>query len=92
MSTPRIRTDAFDGPFDLLLRLVVSNKIDVCALSLDDIVVQYLSAMNTARSIPDEIMLVVTFLVMKLLMTHVSITRGKTRRIINLRGKHLITV
>lgn len=57
MSTPRIRTDAFDGPFDLLLRLVVSNKIDVCALSLDDIVVQYLSAMNTARSIPDEIML-----------------------------------
>lgn len=56
MSTPRIRTDAFDGPFDLLLRLVVSNKIDVCALSLDDIVVQYLSAMNTARSIPDEIM------------------------------------
>lgn len=56
MSAPRIRTDAFDGPFDLLLRLVVSNKIDVCALSLDDIVVQYLSAMNTARSIPDEIM------------------------------------
>lgn len=56
MSTPRIRTDAFDGPFDLLLRLVVSNKIDVYALSLDDIVVQYLSAMNTARSIPDEIM------------------------------------
>jgi hypothetical protein len=56
VSTPRIRTDAFDGPFDLLLRLVVSNKIDVCALSLDDIVVQYLSAMNTARSIPDEIM------------------------------------
>lgn len=56
MSTPRIRTDAFDGPFELLLRLVVSNKIDVCALSLDDIVVQYLSAMNTARSIPDEIM------------------------------------
>lgn len=56
MSTPRIRTDAFDGPFDLLLRLVISNKIDVCALSLDDIVVQYLSAMNTARSIPDEIM------------------------------------
>lgn len=56
MSTPRIRTDAFDGPFDLLLRLVVSNKIDVCVLSLDDIVVQYLSAMNTARSIPDEIM------------------------------------
>ena len=56
MSTPRIRTDAFDGPFDLLLRLVVSNKIDVCALSLDDIVVQYLSAMNTARSIPDEIL------------------------------------
>lgn len=56
MSTPRIRTDAFDGPFDLLLRLVVSNKIDVCALSLDDIVVQYLSTMNTARSIPDEIM------------------------------------
>lgn len=56
MSTLRIRTDAFDGPFDLLLRLVVSNKIDVCALSLDDIVVQYLSAMNTARSIPDEIM------------------------------------
>ena|GEM_PF-2212825 len=56
MSTPRIRTDAFDGPFDLLLRLVVSNKIDVCALSLDDIVVQYLSAINTARSIPDEIM------------------------------------
>jgi hypothetical protein len=56
VSTPRIRTDAFDGPFDLLLRLVVSNKIDVCALSLDDIVVQYLSAINTARSIPDEIM------------------------------------
>lgn len=56
MSTPRIRTDVFDGPFDLLLRLVVSNKIDVCALSLDDIVLQYLSAMNTARSIPDEIM------------------------------------
>lgn len=51
MGAYRIQTDAFDGPFDLLLRLVVSNKIDVCALSLDDIVVQYLHAMNTASSI-----------------------------------------
>lgn len=39
----RVRTEAFEGPFDLLLHLVARQKVDIGAISIDDIVNQYLA-------------------------------------------------
>src|SRR5574340_1255548 len=38
----RVRTDAFEGPFDLLLQLVARQKVDVAGLSIARIADQYL--------------------------------------------------
>lgn len=38
----RVRTDAFEGPFDLLLQLVAKQKVDIAGLSIADIADQYL--------------------------------------------------
>jgi len=39
----RVRTDAFEGPFDLLLQLVAKQKVAVTELSITDIADQYLA-------------------------------------------------
>lgn len=38
----RVRTEAFEGPFDLLLHLVARQKVDVSGLSIAEIADQYL--------------------------------------------------
>ena len=38
----RVRTDAFEGPFDLLLQLVAKQKVDIGGLSITEITDQYL--------------------------------------------------
>jgi segregation and condensation protein A len=38
----RVRTDAFEGPFDLLLQLVAKQKVDIGGLSIMEITDQYL--------------------------------------------------
>lgn len=38
----RVRTDNFEGPFDLLLYLVSQKKVDIGSISVSDIVDQYL--------------------------------------------------
>ncbi|MRS11481.1 MAG: segregation/condensation protein A [Actinobacteria bacterium] len=38
----RVRTEAFEGPFDLLLQLVAKQKVDIAGLSIADIADQYL--------------------------------------------------
>lgn len=38
----RVRTEAFDGPFDLLLQLVARQKVDIAGLSIAEIADQYL--------------------------------------------------
>lgn len=38
----RIRTEVFEGPFDLLLQLVARQKVDIAELSITDITDQYL--------------------------------------------------
>ncbi|NHM16006.1 segregation/condensation protein A [Eggerthellaceae bacterium zg-887] len=43
----RVRTESFEGPFDLLLSLVSRQKVDIGALSLSDIVDQYLAEVRT---------------------------------------------
>lgn len=40
--TYRVRTEAFEGPFDLLLQLVAKQKLDIADLSITDIADQYL--------------------------------------------------
>jgi len=37
-----VRTEAFDGPFDLLLHLVARRKVDIGAISIVDVADQYL--------------------------------------------------
>lgn len=38
----RVRTEAFEGPFDLLLQLVAKQKVDIAGLSIAEIADQYL--------------------------------------------------
>lgn len=38
----RVRTEAFEGPFDLLLQLVAKQKVDIGGLSITEITDQYL--------------------------------------------------
>lgn len=42
----RVRIESFEGPFDLLLRLVNQQKVDIGSVSITRIVDQYLEEMN----------------------------------------------
>lgn len=42
----RVRTDGFEGPFDLLLQLVAKQKVDIADLSITDIADQYLEYLD----------------------------------------------
>lgn len=46
MASYVVKTDLFEGPFDLLLHLVAQQKLDVGALSLVDIIDQYLGYLD----------------------------------------------
>ena len=39
----RVKIDAFEGPFDLLLHLVARQRVDIAAVSVSDIADQYLA-------------------------------------------------
>ena len=43
MSGYTVKTDVFEGPFDLLLHLVSRQKLDVAAISVSDVADQYLA-------------------------------------------------
>lgn len=42
----RVKTDAFEGPFDLLLYLVSRKKVDIGAISINEIADQYLAEVS----------------------------------------------
>lgn len=42
----RVRTEAFEGPFDLLLQLVAKQKVDIAGLSIAEIADQYLEYLD----------------------------------------------
>ena len=50
-SSYRVKTQLFEGPFDLLLSLVSKQKLDVGALSLSEIVEQYLEEVQALDDI-----------------------------------------
>ena len=45
----RVRTDAFEGPFDLLLYLVSKKKVDIGAISINEIADQYLAEVSRMK-------------------------------------------
>ncbi len=47
----KVKTDAFEGPFDLLLYLVSKKRVDIGAISIADIADQYLSEVAHMRSL-----------------------------------------
>lgn len=47
----RVRTDAFEGPFDLLLQLVAKQKVDIAGLSIADIADQYLEHVDRMQDL-----------------------------------------
>jgi len=51
LSTYTVNTEIFQGPFDLLLHLVSSQKLDVSALSLSQIVDEYIAHIETMREL-----------------------------------------
>ena len=49
--TYRVRTEAFEGPFDLLLQLVAKQKVDIADLSITDIADQYLEYVDRMQDL-----------------------------------------
>lgn len=47
----RIRTDSFEGPFDLLLYLVSSQKVDIGAINITQIADQYLAEVGRMQNL-----------------------------------------
>lgn len=47
----RVRTEAFEGPFDLLLQLVAKQKVDIAGLSIADIADQYLEYIDRMQEL-----------------------------------------
>ena len=51
----RVKVDAFEGPFDLLLQLVSRQKISVAAISITEIADQYLEHIERMRDVDLEV-------------------------------------
>ena len=51
----RVRTDIFDGPFDLLLALVSRQKVDVGAISIAELADQYLAEVDAMGELDLEV-------------------------------------
>ncbi|MHB1016808.1 MAG: segregation and condensation protein A [Coriobacteriia bacterium] len=47
----RVKTEGFEGPFDLLLQLVAKQKVDIAELSLTDITDQYLAEVDRMQDL-----------------------------------------
>ncbi|MBQ9673063.1 MAG: segregation/condensation protein A [Ruminococcus sp.] len=47
------RTDVFEGPLDLLLNLIAKNKIDICDISITDLIDQYLEQVRIMQEIEE---------------------------------------
>ncbi len=47
----RVKIEAFEGPFDLLLHLVSRQKVDISAISIADIADQYLAEIDRMRDL-----------------------------------------
>ena len=47
----RVRTEAFEGPFDLLLQLVAKQKVAIAELSITDIADQYLAYVDRMQDL-----------------------------------------
>jgi len=55
MASYVVKTELFQGPFDLLLHLVAQQKLDVGALSLTDIIDQYLAYLDEMADLDLEV-------------------------------------
>lgn len=51
----RVRTESFEGPFDLLLQLVAKQKVDIADLSIADIADQYLEYVERMEDLDLEV-------------------------------------
>lgn len=51
----RISTQAFEGPFDLLLQLVSRQKVDIAAISITEVVEQYLEEVRRIEELDLEV-------------------------------------
>lgn len=47
----RVKTEGFEGPFDLLLQLVAKQKVDIAELSLTEITDQYLAEVDRLQDL-----------------------------------------
>ena len=47
----RVRTDSFEGPFDLLLYLVSRQKVDIGAINITQIADQYLAEVGRMQNL-----------------------------------------
>lgn len=53
--TYHVRTSVFEGPFDLLLHLIMRHQVDLMKLSLADLVSEYLSSIDEMRDLDLEV-------------------------------------
>ena len=50
-----VKTEVFEGPLDLLLQLITRHQVDITALSLLDLVTEYLSYLDAMRDMDLEV-------------------------------------
>ena len=55
VNTHQVRTPVFEGPLDLLLQLITSHQLEITAVSLVDLVDEYLSAMEEMERLDLEV-------------------------------------
>ena len=67
----KVRTEAFEGPFDLLLYLVSKKRVDIGAISISEIADQYLAEVSRMRmldlDIASDFLLVASTLLLSLI-------------------------
>ena len=51
----RVNTAVFEGPLDLLLQLITSHQVEITALSLTDLVTEYLGYVDAMRELDMEV-------------------------------------
>lgn len=51
----QVKTPVFEGPIDLLLQLITSHQVEITALSLTDIVAEYLAVLETMADLDMEV-------------------------------------
>src|SRR5690349_24557381 len=82
----RVQTPVFEGPFDLLLHLILREQVDIYEISLSTIIDGYLAELDRMRSASASLDLDVATEFLLIAATLVELKRSEERRVGRERG------